>query len=113
MNVKRGDIIETDLEPVKGSEQGKRRPSLVIQNDTGNKHSPTTIVAPITSRYDKIYPTNVELSRERNPLEKDSVVLLNQIRTVSKQHRLKNKLGQINRRKLEQVDKAIKISLGL
>lgn len=113
MQVKRGDVILVNLDPTLGSEQGKTRPALVIQNDTGNRYSPTTIVAPITSSYDKTYPVNVELEKGEAGLEKDSVVLLNQIRTVSIKHRVQKKLGRLPGKKMEKMDGAIEISLGL
>lgn len=113
MEVKRGDIVLVDLEPVKGSEQGKKRPCLIIQNDVGNKYSPTTIVAPLTRSYDKIYPINVEVKSRDSGLEKDSVVLLNQIVTVDIEERILEKLGQLLGEKMRKVDRAIKKSLGL
>lgn len=111
--MKRGDIVLVDLDPKKGSEQGKTRPALVIQNDTGNEFSPTTIVAPLTSSYEKVYPVNVEVKHEGTDLEKDSVVLLNQIATVDIEARIIKKFGSLSAEKMREVDKAIKISLGL
>ncbi|MCJ7450777.1 MAG: type II toxin-antitoxin system PemK/MazF family toxin [Candidatus Nanohaloarchaeota archaeon QJJ-9] len=113
MDIKRGDIVVVDLNPTKGSEQGKIRPSVVLQNDVGNRHSPTTIVAPLTSSYDKVYPVNVEVKAEDTGLEKDSVILLNQIVTVDKEERIRNKIGTIPSEKEEEMDRALKISLGL
>lgn len=113
MEVERGDIVLVDLEPVRGSEQGKTRPALIIQNDVGNKYSPTTIVAPLTSSYGKIYPVNVEVRSEDSGLEKDSVVLLNQIATVDVEERILKKLGNLPERRMEEVERAIEISLGL
>lgn len=113
MKVKRGDIVLVDLEPAKGSEQGKTRPAVVLQNDIGNKYSPTTIVAPLTSSYDEIYPVNVEIKTKRSELEKDSIVLLNQIVTVDIEERIIKKLGSLDKDKMKEVDKAIEVSLGL
>lgn len=111
--LKRGDIILVDLDPVVGSEQGKLRPALVIQNDIGNEFSPTTIVAPITSKvFNKGFPTNVFLSREDSKLNSDSTILLNQIRTIDK-IRIKKKISELSSELVNNVDLAIKISLGL
>lgn len=113
MEIKRGDIILVDLEPVRGSEQGGKRPSVVIQNNVGNKYSPLTIIAPITSRqFSKNFPTNVKLRREDSYLDKDSVILLNQIKTIDKSRILK-KLCSLDSFIMNKVDLAIKISLGL
>ena len=88
--IERGDIIIVDLEPVKGSEQGGIRPSVIIQNDIGNKYSPTTIIAPITGKkFSKEFPTNVKLLKDDSGLEKDSVILLNQIKTIDKSRIIK------------------------
>ena len=113
LQLKRGDIVVVNLEPKKGSEQGKTRPAIVIQNDTGNKYSPTTIIAPLTSSYDKVYPVNVEVKKEGSNLEKDSVVLLNQIFTVDINSRIIKKIGTLSDEKMEEVDEAIKLSLGI
>ena len=114
MTIKRGDIILANLEPVMGSEQGKVRPCLVIQNDTSNTYSPTTIVASITSATsDKKYPTEVSVSPKDSGLPKDSTVLLNQIRTISISHRAIKMLGRLSEEKMAQVNEAIKVSLGL
>ena len=111
--VKRGDIFYADLSPVIGSEQGGVRPVLVVQNDIGNKYSPTVIVVAITSQINKAkLPTHLEISAKEFGLAKDSVVLLEQIRTVDKQ-RLKDKIGKCSHRFMEKVDKALYISLGL
>ena len=84
-NIKRGDIFLINLKPVRGSEQGGIRPCLIVQNNYGNKYSPLTIIVPITSRiYEKEFPTNVLLSKKDSGLDKDSTVLLNQIRTINK-----------------------------
>jgi len=113
MNVKRGDIYMADLSPVVGSEQGGTRPVLVIQNDIGNQYSPTTIIAAITSKISKAkLPTHVEISAKQNGLLKDSVILLEQLRTIDK-GRLKEKISQVQNKQMEKVDKAIEISLGL
>jgi len=113
LEIKRGDIVLVDLDPTKGSEQGKTRPALVIQNDIGNKYSPTTIVAPLTSSYGKVYPVNVEIKAGEAGLKKDSVVLLNQIVTVDIKARIMKKVGKLSEDKMREVDKAIEISLGL
>lgn len=111
--VKRGDIYYADLSPVIGSEQGGIRPVLIIQNDIGNKYSPTVIISAITSQINKAkLPTHVEISSEDYGLSRDSVVLLEQIRTIDKR-RLKDKIGHISDELMEQVDKAASISLGL
>lgn len=111
--VKRGDIFYADLSPVIGSEQGGVRPVLIIQNDIGNRYSPTVIVSAITSQINKAkLPTHVEISYEEYGLNKDSVILLEQIRTIDKR-RLKDKIGHISDEIMEQVDEALMISLGL
>lgn len=110
---KRGDIYYADLSPVVGSEQGGTRPVLIIQNDIGNQYSPTTIIAAITSQVSKSkLPTHVELSTETCALEKDSVVLTEQIRTIDKK-RLRDKLFSLNDETMEKVNLALEISLGL
>jgi mRNA interferase MazF len=102
-----------NLDPVIGSEQGSRRPVLVIQNDVGNQYSPTTIIAAISSQLSpKIYPTEVRVKTGSGGLSKDSTVLLNQIKTIDKS-RLENRIGQLNSTVMERVDESIKISLGL
>ncbi len=111
--MKRGDIVLVDLDPTKGSEQGKTRPALVIQNDIGNKYSPTTIAAPLTSSYEKVYPVNVEIKAGESGVKKDSIVLLNQIVTLDIEIRIIKKLGRLSEDKMKEVDKAIEISLGL
>ena len=111
--IKRGDIYYADLRPVIGSEQGGIRPVLIIQNDTGNRHSPTVICAAITSRMNKAkLPTHVELSASRYELVKDSVILLEQVRTIDKK-RLKEKVCHLDCEVLKKVDKALTISLEL
>lgn len=113
MEVKRGDIVLVDLEPAQGSEQGKTRPGVVVQNDIGNKHSPTTIVASLTSSYSEVYPVNVEITAESSDLKQDSIVLLNQLVTVDVEARISRKLGQLSEEKLKKVDRALAISSGL
>ena len=113
MEIKRGEIVLVNFEPVKGSEQRRIRPSLIIQNNIYNKYSPTTIVAPITSKtYKKEYPTNVNLSKKDSKLNNDSTILLNQIRTIDKRRIIK-KLFSLNREIIKKVDMAIKVSLYL
>jgi len=113
MEVIRGEIYYADLSPVVGSEQGGMRPVLVVQNDVGNKYSPTVIVSAITSQLEKAkLPTHIELEREKYHLVKDSVVLLEQIRTLDKR-RLKDKISEIDSLTMQKVDVAIMISLGL
>jgi len=113
IEIKRGDIVLVDLEPVKGSEQGKIRPALIIQNDIGNKYSPTTIIAPITSVVcSKEFPTNVQVSSKESKLDKDSTILLNQIRTIDKS-RIVKKLSKINGIIMKKVEQAIIVSLDL
>lgn len=111
--VQRGEIFLVNLDPVKGSEQGNIRPALIIQNDSSNQYSPTTIVAPITSKiYTKEFPTNVEIVKNEGGLEEDSTILLNQIRTIDKTRIIK-KLNKVNPETIMKVDLAIKASLGL
>lgn len=111
--VRRGDVYYADLRPVVGSEQGGVRPVLVIQNDLGNKHSPTIIVAAITSRMNKAkLPTHVELDSKKYSMVKDSVILLEQLRTIDKK-RLKDMVCHLDDDILKKVDKALLISLEL
>lgn len=113
MSIKRGDIFYADLNPVVGSEQGGTRPVLVIQNDIGNQYSPTTIVAAITSQLDKAkLPTHVELAKDICGLEKNSVALLEQIRTIDKR-RLQDKVSTLDEPLMRKVDEALIISLGM
>ena len=113
MIVKRGDIFYADLSPVVGSEQGGVRPVLIVQNDVGNKYSPTVIVAAITSRiYMAKMPTHIEIKGDEYGLSKDSVILLEQIRTIDKK-RLKERIGHADESLIEMVNDAISISLGL
>ena len=113
MTIKRGDIYYADLSPVVGSEQGGLRPVLIVQNDIGNKHSPTVIAAAITSRLGKAkLPTHIDVYAERFGLVKDSVILLEQIRTLDKT-RLREKMGHIDDVLMQKVNSAITISFGL
>ena len=112
-NVKRGDIYYADLSPVVGSEQGGMRPVLIIQNDVGNKYSPTVIAAAITSRMGKTkLPTHIDVYAARAGLSRDSVVLLEQLRTLDKR-RLKEKMGHLDEQIMGEIDNAIAVSLGL
>jgi len=113
MTVKRGEIYYADLSPVIGSEQGGVRPVLIVQNDVGNKYSPTVIAAAITSQKEKSkLPTHIELNSINCGLSKDSVVLLEQIRTIDKK-RLKEKMGRLDDLSMHNVDEALSISFGL
>ena len=113
MSVKRGEIYYADLSPVVGSEQGGVRPVLIVQNDVGNKHSPTVIAAAITSQREKAkLPTHIELEADSCGLSKDSVVLLEQIRTIDKK-RLKEKIGHLDDKLMTKVNAALEISFGL
>ncbi len=113
MIVKRGDIYYADLSPVVGSEQGGIRPVLIIQNDIGNKYSPTVIAAAITSRINKAkMPTHIELCAKEYGLNKDSVILLEQIRTIDKK-RLREKIGCLDDELMTNVNEALSISFGL
>ena len=112
MNIKRGDIYYADLSPVVGSEQGGLRPVLIIQNDVGNRYSPTVIAAAITSRMGKTrLPTHIDIHADRVGLAKDSVILLEQIRTLDKR-RLKERIGELSSSKMQKVNTALLISLG-
>lgn len=113
MSVKRGEIYYADLSPVVGSEQGGIRPVLIVQNDVGNKHSPTVIAAAITSQRDKTHlPTHIEVQADKCGLTKDSIVLLEQIRTIDKK-RLKDKMGELDFNAMDKVNTALSISFGL
>lgn len=113
MLIRRGDIYYADLRPVVGSEQGGVRPVLIIQNDVGNLHSPTVICAAITSQMNKAkLPTHIALSSAVYALPKDSVILLEQIRTIDKQ-RLKEKLCRLDEGMMERVSQSLMVSLGL
>ena len=111
---KRGDIYRVNFDPTLGAEIRKTRPALILQNDIANKYSPVTIVAAISSKYDNpLYPTEVLISaKARTGLAVDSVVLLNQIRTVDKK-RLAKRLGKLSSAKMEEVNQALRISVGL
>jgi len=112
-NVSRGDIFYADLNPVIGSEQGGIRPVLILQNDIGNKYSPTTIVAAITSRIKKAkLPTHVELEASKYNLERDSVILLEQVRTIDKR-RLREQIAHLDDETMQKINRALQISLGL
>ena len=111
--VRRGDIYYADLSPVVGSEQGGMRPVLIVQNDTGNRHSPTVIAAAITSQTGKArLPTHIELSARSYGLSRDSVILLEQIRTLDKS-RLRERMGQLDAPTMDRVNNAIAVSFGL
>ena len=112
MIVRRGDIFYADLSPVIGSEQSGVRPIVVIQNDIGNKYSPTIIAVAITSKIKNKMPTHIEIEGTKYGLEKDSVILAEQIRTLDKS-RLKEKVGRLDKITLEKVKRAIEISCGL
>ena len=112
MIIKRGELYYADLSPVLGSEQGGVRPVLILQNDVGNKYSPTVIVSAITSKLFKAkLPTHISLDATEFGLSKDSIILLEQIRTIDKQ-RLKEKIGELNGVKMKEVNNALLISLG-
>ena len=113
MVIKRGDIFYADLRPVVGSEQGGIRPVLIIQNNVGNRHSPTVICAAITSKMNKAkLPTHIEINAELYGIEKDSVILLEQLRTIDKR-RLKDKVCHLDEGILKKIDRALMISLDL
>lgn len=113
MVIKRGDIYYADLSPVIGSEQGGIRPVLIVQNDVGNKYSPTVIAAAITSQINKAkLPTHIEISAQEYGLAKDSVILLEQIRTIDKK-RIREKIGHLDDELMESVNEAISVSFGL
>lgn len=113
MEVHRGEVFYADLSPVVGSEQGGVRPVLIVQNEIGNRHSPTVIAAAITSRLDKTrLPTHINIRAADTGLAKDSVVLLEQIRTLDKR-RLRERMGRVDGAVMEQVDAAIAVSFGL
>lgn len=113
MTVKRGDIYYADLSPVVGSEQGGIRPVLIVQNDVGNKFSPTVIAAAITSqRFKTNLPTHIHVDAQDCGLSKDSIVLLEQVRTIDKR-RLKEKMGNLDEVDMSRVNKALSVSLGI
>ena len=112
-NVRRGEIYYADLSPVVGSEQGGVRPVLIVQNDTGNRHSPTVIAAAITSQMGKArLPTHIQLQGQSVGLSRDSVILLEQIRTIDKS-RLRERMGRLDENTMSAVDSAIAVSFGL
>ncbi len=110
--IKRGEIYWVDWSPSRGSEQGGVRPTLIIQNDTGNIYSPTTIVAACTTAMNKPYPFTVSVTKEESGLPKDCTVNLSAILTIDKSH-LRDKCGELGKDKMDEVDSAIKVSLGL
>ena len=113
MTVRRGDIYYADLSPVVGSEQGGIRPVLIVQNDVGNKFSPTVIAAAITSQKEKAkLPTHIRVNADDSGLAKDSIVLLEQVRTIDKQ-RLKEKMGRLDDASMGLIDQALRVSFGL
>ena len=112
MSVRRGDIYWVDLGTPRGSEQGGRRPALIIQNDTGNASSPTTIIAAITSKKKVSYPFHVDISALESGLPQDSTILLEQLLTINKD-RLISLAGSLSSTKMREIDKALQISLGL
>ena len=113
MSVKRGDIYYADLSPVVGSEQGGTRPVLIVQNDLGTRYSPTVIAAAITSQTEKAnLPTHIAVAAEGCGLSKDSIVLLEQIRTIDKK-RLRSKMGRLDDASMQQINQAISVSFGL
>lgn len=113
MSIHRGEIYYADLSPVVGSEQGGIRPVLIVQNEVGNRHSPTVIAAAITSQRDKSrLPTHIEIDSKSCGLNKDSVVLLEQIRTIDKK-RLKERMGELDLNAMTKIDEALSISFGL
>ena len=113
MNIRRGDIYYADLSPVVGSEQGGIRPVLIVQNNVGNRFSPTVIAAAITSQQSKAnLPTHIQLHADSSGLAKDSVVLLEQVRTIDKRQ-LKEKMGTVDENSMNEINNAISISFGL
>ncbi|MBQ7957390.1 MAG: type II toxin-antitoxin system PemK/MazF family toxin [Clostridia bacterium] len=113
MMIKRGDIYYADLSPVVGSEQGGIRPVLIVQNDVGNKYSPTVIAAAITSqKYKNSLPTHIRVNADGCGLAKDSIVLLEQVRTLDKR-RLKERMGNLDDIDMDRIDKALSVSFGL
>lgn len=113
MNVKRGDIFYADLSPVIGSEQGGIRPVLIVQNNIGNKYSPTVIAAAITSQHTKTsLPTHIKVNADSCGLSKDSIVLLEQVRTLDKR-RLKERMGFLDKNDMSKIDRALTVSFGL
>jgi len=114
MLVHRGDVVVTELDPTRGSEQRGTRPCLVVQNDVGNENAPTTVVVPFTTSFgEKLYPFEVLVKATECPLREDSVALCSQIRTVSIEHRIRENLGAIPDDRMDEVDTALEYSLGL
>ncbi len=113
MDLRRGDVYYADLRPVIGSEQGGIRPVVIVQNDVGNRHSPTIIVAAVTSKLNKAkLPTHIELAAEKYHMVKDSVILLEQLRTIDKS-RLKDKICHLDGEIMQKIDRGLKVSLEL
>ncbi len=113
MTVKRGEIYYADLSPVIGSEQGGMRPVLIVQNDVGNKYSPTVIAAAITSqKYKTQLPTHISVNADNCGLQKDSIVLLEQVRTIDKT-RLKERMGNLPDNEMSKINRALSVSFGL
>ncbi|MEA4912361.1 MAG: type II toxin-antitoxin system PemK/MazF family toxin [Oscillospiraceae bacterium] len=113
MNIRRGEVFYADLSPVVGSEQGGVRPVLIVQNDVGNRYSPTVIAAAITSKNDKTdLPTHIKLHAGECGLTKDSIVLLEQIRTIDKR-RLRERMGAVNENAMDRINEALSVSFGL
>ncbi|MCU4924915.1 type II toxin-antitoxin system PemK/MazF family toxin [Halobacteria archaeon AArc-dxtr1] len=114
MTVRRGDIVIVELDPTKGSEQRGTRPCLVVQNNVGNEHAPTTIVVPFTTSFDdELYPFEVLVPANESHLHEDSVAMCSQLRTVSIEHRIETVIGSISDDRMEKVDTALEYSLGL
>lgn len=114
MQVRRGDVVVTELDPTRGSEQRGTRPCLVVQNDVGNQNAPTTVVVPFTTSFgERLYPFEVLVEAGECPLREDSVALCSQIRTVSVEHRIREVLGSIPADRMDEVDTALEYSLGL
>ena len=114
MDVRRGDIVVVRLSPTEGSEQRGTRPCLVVQNDVGNQNAPTTIVVPFTTSYeDELYPFEVLVEAEECALKEDSVALCSQIRTVSIEHRIEERIGSVSSERMDEIDQALEYSLGL
>jgi mRNA interferase MazF len=114
MELHRGDIVVVELDPTKGSEQRGTRPCLVVQNDIGNENAPTTIVVPFTTAFDDdLYPFEVLVTVDESDLQEDSIAVCSQIRTVAIEHRIKTVIGSISDERMNDVDTALKYSLGL
>lgn len=114
MEVRRGDILVVKLSPTEGSEQRGTRPCLVVQNDVGNQNAPTSIIVPFTTSFaEELYPFEVLVDANECSLEEDSVVLCSQIRTVSVEHRVEERIGSVPDERMDEVDKALEYSLGL